>query len=56
MLFLVRVEAQQLLVVLKLKLEAQVGTDIGPAGADMFDGRCEGLLIFFHVVGNDEGG
>lgn len=54
--FLVGVEAQNLLVVFKLKFEAEVGTDIGPAGADMFDGRCEGLLIFFHVVGNNECG
>ena len=56
MLFLVRVEAQNLLVVFKLKFESKVGTDIGSAGADMFDGRCKGLLIFFHVVGNNEGG
>ena len=53
---LLGVEFEGVLIVLELELEAEVGADSGPAGADVFDGGCEGHLVLFHVVGDDKCG
>lgn len=54
--FLLGVQFEGVLVVFELQFKAKVGTDVGPAGANMLDGGSKGHLIFFHVVGNNKGG
>ena len=43
-------------ILLELPFEAEVGTDGGPAIPEKGDGLSEPPLIFFHEVGDDEGG
>ena len=40
----------------ELQFKAKIGTDVGPARANMLDGRSKGHLILFHVVGDNKGG
>lgn len=47
---------QQVLVVFELQFEAQVGTYVGSAGADVLDGGGEGNAVLLHVVCDDQGG
>lgn len=55
-LFLRMLACQFLLVFLELQFEAEVRADIRPDLSDVFECVAEDRIIFFHVVGDDEGG
>lgn len=55
-LFLGMLARQFLLVFLELQLEAQVRAHVRPDLSDVFECVAENRIIFFHVVGDDEGG